>query len=100
MITARASLYAIFASLVLLGAASCDSQTTPEGAAPSHLGYKINCRKFDLSYLLNSDFAFLTNSLRGMAYISKVNKQMMPPKPNGYERINDALHKRLNWSNS
>ena len=61
------------------------------------LGYKINSRKFDLSYLLNSDFAFLTNSLRGIAYISKVNKQNMPPKAESYNRIKDALFKNLNW---
>ena len=62
------------------------------------LGYKINCRKFGLSYLLNSDFAFLTNSLRGTAYISKVNKQMMPPKPESYTRIKNALFENLNWN--
>ena len=61
------------------------------------LGYKINCRKFDLSYLLNSDFAFLTNSLRGTAYINRVNKQMMPPKPESYEKIKNRLLESLNW---
>ena len=64
------------------------------------LGYKINCRRFDLSYLLNSDFAFLTNSLRGTAYISKVNKQTMPPKSNSYERIKKALFGNLAWNHS
>lgn len=33
MVTLRASLYAMIASLLLVGAVSCDSQTTPEGAA-------------------------------------------------------------------
>ena len=64
------------------------------------LGFKINSRKFDLSYLLNSDFAFLTNSLRGMAYISKVNKQMMPSKPDSYIKIKQALFEKLNWLKS
>ncbi|MGI9534502.1 MAG: aminotransferase class IV [Thermodesulfobacteriota bacterium] len=64
------------------------------------LGYKINSRKFDLSYLLNSDFAFLTNSLIGMRYISKVNKQMMPPEPISYSKIKNALIEKLKWNES
>jgi len=64
------------------------------------MGFKINSRRFDLSYLLNSDFAFLTNSLRGTAYISKVNKQKMPPKPESYKRIKNALFDNLNWNKS
>ena len=62
------------------------------------LGYKVNCRRFDLSYLLNSDFAFLTNSLRGMSYVSKVNKRKMPPKPRSYTRTKSALLEKLHWN--
>lgn len=61
------------------------------------LGFKINARKFDLSYLLNSDFAFLTNSLIGMSYIEKVNKQMMPETSKNYEIIRQQLFNELGW---
>ena len=61
------------------------------------MGYKINTRKFDLSYLLNSDFAFLTNSLIGMSYIEKVNKQKMPPVSDHYENIRHELFSDLGW---
>lgn len=61
------------------------------------LGFKINSRKFDLSYLLNSDFAFLTNSLMGMTYIEKVNKQMMPLVNSDYNIIKESLFAKLGW---
>jgi len=61
------------------------------------LGYKINARKFDLSYLLNSDFAFLTNSLMGTTYVEKVNKQMMPPVNKNYLNIKENLFAELGW---
>ncbi len=61
------------------------------------LGYKINARKFDLSYLLNSDFAFLTNSLMGMTYVEKVNKQMMPQVNKNYLDIKKMLFTELEW---
>jgi len=61
------------------------------------LGFKINARKFDLSYLLNSDFAFLTNALIGMTYIEKVNKQMMPNINNNYLNIREKLFIELGW---
>ncbi len=35
MVTLRTALYAIVASLAVLGAVSCDSQTTPAGAGQS-----------------------------------------------------------------
>lgn len=62
-----------------------------------NLGYKINARKFDLSYLLNSDFAFLTNSLIGMNYIEKVNKQVMPQINKNYINIREELFIKLGW---
>lgn len=61
------------------------------------MGYKINARKFDLSYLLNSDFAFLTNSLIGMSYIEKVNKQTMPNISRHYDEIRQNLFSELGW---
>ena len=61
------------------------------------LGFKINSRKFDLSYLLNSDFAFLTNSLMGMTYIEKVNKQSMPPVSSDYDKLRNELFTELGW---
>ena len=61
------------------------------------MGYKINARKFDLSYLLNSDYAFLTNSLRGMAYINNINVQKMPPRTDSFIRMKEMLDKSLGW---
>ena len=61
------------------------------------LGFKINARKFDLSYLLNSDFAFLSNSLIGMTYVDKVNKQTMPKESKNYESIRNELFMELGW---
>ena len=61
------------------------------------LGFKINARKFDLSYLLNSDFSFLTNSLIGMSYVDKINKQTMPQVSKNYENIREELFNELGW---
>jgi len=60
-------------------------------------GFKINARKFDLSYLLNSDFAFLTNSLMGMTYIEKINKQIMPQMSGSFLKIRDELFAEFGW---
>ena len=62
------------------------------------IGYKINTRKFDLSYLLNSDYAFLTNSLRGMVYVKKINMQKMPKSPDSFIKMQEMLHKNLGWA--
>ncbi len=57
----------------------------------------MNARKFDMSYLLNSDFAFLTNSLTGMTYIEKINKQIMPQMSGSFLKIRDELFAEFGW---
>lgn len=61
------------------------------------LGYEINERKFKLTYLLNSDFAFLTNSLVGMIYVNRINEQYMPSIPKEFLKFKERLFKRLSW---
>ena len=63
----------------------------------SELGYELNERKFRLPYLLNSDFAFLTNSLIGAIYISKINDQIMPNTPVQFVEYKEKLFERLGW---
>lgn len=61
------------------------------------LGYEINERKFKLTYLLNSDFAFLTNSLVGMIYINRINEQYMPSIPKQFLEFKEKLFNKLGW---
>ena len=63
----------------------------------SGLGYEINERKFRLPYLLNSDFAFLTNSLTSAIYISKINEQIMPDVPHQFIELKQKLFEGLDW---
>lgn len=61
------------------------------------LGYKINCGQFEISSLLNSDFAFLTNSLRGTSCIGRINEKTMPNIPHAYSGIKNALFEKFKW---
>lgn len=61
------------------------------------LGYEINERKFKLPYLLNSDFAFITNASAGITYVSKINNQIMPEISEDYIRFQEALFGKLGW---
>lgn len=61
------------------------------------LNYKIHRGNFTLSSLLSSDFAFLTNSLRGMSLISKVDEQVISSRLEGYAEIKNALLGKLKW---
>lgn len=63
----------------------------------AELGYEVNERKFRLSYLLNSDFAFLTNSLVGTIYVNKINEQKMPKPSVQYSELKSLLIDRLMW---
>ncbi len=64
------------------------------------LGYKTHYGRFVLSSLLNSDFAFLTNSLRGASLVSKIGEKVMSSKPDGYAEIKNTLFRSLNWERS
>ncbi|MGH7884452.1 MAG: aminotransferase class IV [Thermodesulfobacteriota bacterium] len=61
------------------------------------LGYEINERKFKLPYLLNSDFAFLTNASAGVIYVNKINNQVMPKINAHYKQLKDSLTQKLDW---
>lgn len=61
------------------------------------IGFEVNERKFKLPYLLNSDFAFLTNASAGCIYVSKINNQVMPVKNEDYMLFRDNLIKKLEW---
>ena len=65
--------------------------------AARDLGFQINERRYKLLYLLNSDFAFLTNALNGMVYVDKINEQEMPPVKKDFKLIKEALNKKLDW---
>lgn len=61
------------------------------------LGYEINERKFKLPYLLNSDFAFLTNASAGITYVKKINNQVMPEVKDDFLQFKYKLFQKLNW---
>lgn len=61
------------------------------------IGFEVNERKFKLPYLLNSDFAFLTNASAGCIYVSKINNQVMPQKNSEYKTFEDKLEEKLDW---
>ncbi len=63
------------------------------------LDYRIRCGNFTLSSLLSSDFAFLTNSLRGTSLISKVDERVILSRSEGYIEIKNALLGKLKWDN-
>ncbi len=62
------------------------------------LGYKINERRFGPSYIMNSDFAFLTNSLSGTIYVNKINNINMPPPNDYYFEIKNEVLTKLGWN--
>lgn len=62
-----------------------------------NLNYEIHCGNFTLSSLLSSDFAFLTNSLKGASLISKVDEQVISSRLEGYAEIKNALLGKLKW---
>ncbi len=63
----------------------------------SELGYDVNERKYKLPYLLNSDFAFLTNASHGMLYVNKINNQSFTPIADEFHKFKNLLYSKLGW---
>lgn len=61
------------------------------------LDYQIFEHRFGLSYMLNSDFVFLTNSVSGMMFVNKINDLKLPKMDNNYSRIRDRFLKLMDW---
>ena len=60
-------------------------------------GYQVNERKYKLPYLLNSDFAFLTNASSGCIYVNRINNQQMPSQGKEYGMFKEMLFEKLEW---
>ena len=61
------------------------------------LGFQINERRFGLSYMLNSDFVFITNSISGIIFVNRINELKMPEPDVNYEKLKKVLYNRLQW---
>ncbi len=61
------------------------------------LGYEPHCGDFPLDNLLLSDYAFLTNAVTGITYVSGVNSHPMPFAPRSYKRFKTSLLLELGW---
>ncbi len=63
------------------------------------LGYEPVCGNFPLEDLLSSDYAFLTNAVAGIVYVSAVGSDAMSSVPRGYKIIRESLLSQLGWQN-
>lgn len=61
------------------------------------LGYEPVCGGFPLEELLSSDYAFLTNAVAGIVYVSGVDGEEMPAAPRSYEVIRKSLLLEFGW---
>lgn len=61
-------------------------------------GFQVNERKYKLPYLLNSDFAFLTNASAGCIYVNRINNQQMPSQGEDYSMFKKMLFEKLEWN--
>ena len=62
------------------------------------LGYEPVCGGFPLEELLSSDYAFLTNAVAGIVYVSGVNgEERSSASPGGYEAIRKSLLLEFGW---
>lgn len=61
------------------------------------LGYEPVCGGFPLEELLSSDYAFLTNAVAGIVYVSGVDGEEKPPAPRSYEVIRKSLLSEFGW---
>lgn len=61
------------------------------------LGYEPVCGKFPLEGLLSSDYAFLTNAVAGIVYVSGVGGDAMPSVSRSYEVMRESLLSELGW---
>lgn len=61
------------------------------------LGYEPVCGKFPLEELLSSDYAFLTNAVAGIVYVSGVGGDAMPSVSRSYEVMRESLLSEFGW---
>lgn len=61
------------------------------------LGLEPCCGSFPLEELVRSDFAFLTNAVAGIVYVSRVGIRSMPPAPRAFELVREALFLDMGW---
>ncbi len=65
--------------------------------AGEQLGYEVFCGSFSLDELLSSDYAFLTNAVAGVVYVSGVDGDAMPFAPKSYEVMRQSLLSEFGW---
>lgn len=63
----------------------------------SRLGYEPVCGNFPLEELLSSDYAFLTNAVAGIVYVSGVGGDAMSSVPRSYEVMRESLLSEFGW---
>ena len=61
------------------------------------LGYEAVCGSFPLEDILSSDYAFLTNAVAGIVYVSGVDGEAMPPVPQSYQIMRESLLLEFGW---
>lgn len=61
------------------------------------LGYEAVCGSFSLEDILSSDYAFLTNAVAGIVYVSGVDGEAMPSVPRSYRIMKESLLLRFGW---
>ena len=61
------------------------------------LGYEPVCGGFPLEELLSSDYAFLTNAVAGIVYVSGVDGEERRFAPRSYEAVRESLLLEFGW---
>lgn len=61
------------------------------------LGYEPVCGNFPLEELLSSHYAFLTNAVAGIVYVSGVGADAMSSVPRSYEVMRESLLSEFGW---
>ena len=59
------------------------------------LGYEAVCGSFSLEDIFSSDYAFLTNAVAGIVYVSGVDGEAMPPVPQSCRIMRESLLLRV-----
>ena len=60
-------------------------------------GYEPVCGNFILEELISSDYAFLTNAVAGIVYVSGVDGDTMSSVPRSYEVMRESLLSEFGW---
>lgn len=63
----------------------------------NELGYQINERRFGLSYMLNADFVFLTNSISGIVFVNMINDLRIPVIDEKVSPIIELFNEKMGW---